>query len=73
MSSGSYMQVNVKCPFYLKDNGKSRIRCEGFADGSSMEWIFTRKPDYDMQITAFCCERYEKCEIYRALMQEKYG
>lgn len=71
MSSGSYRQIDVRCPFYKTDDGKKRITCEGIIDGSSLNLIYRRKKDYETQITVFCCEHYKKCEVYRMLM-EKY-
>ena len=29
MASGSYRQVYVVCPYYVTDNGRDRIVCEG--------------------------------------------
>lgn len=73
MASGSYLQVDVQCPFYRQDNGKSRIRCEGFFEGTSMEWIFCSKRDFCCQMASFCQGAYRNCEHYRALMQAKYA
>ena len=36
MSSGSYNQVRVECPFYCGDDGRQRITCEGILEGSSL-------------------------------------
>ena len=71
MSSGSYKQVFVQCPFYKWDDGKKRITCEGIVDNSSIALIYHCKTDYECQLINFCCENYEKCEIYR-LLAEKY-
>lgn len=71
MPSGSYKQIEVQCPFYKYDDGKRRITCEGLVDDSSLALIYQRKSDYEAQINVFCCKHYEKCEVYRMLM-EKY-
>lgn len=71
MSSGSYRQVYVQCPFYKFDDGKRRITCEGFIEDSSVALIYHRKADYETQIETFCCEHYTKCEVYRMLI-DKY-
>lgn len=71
MSSGSYWQVHVGCPFYCSDDGKSRIICEGFTEGCSFAQTYKRKADFEMQLRIFCCDHYSKCEVYRLLM-EKY-
>ena len=71
MPSGSYYQADVQCPFYKYDDGKKRITCEGVTQDSSLAQIYHRKADYEMQILTFCCQHYQKCELYRMLM-EKY-
>lgn len=70
MPSG-YKKADVQCPFYKYDDGKRRITCEGIIADSSLALIYHNKKDYETQITAFCCERYKKCEVYRLLM-DKY-
>lgn len=72
MPSGSYRQVYVRCPFYKYDDGIRRITCEGIIDESSLALIYGKKVDYEMQITRFCCQHYDKCEVYRMLMENKY-
>lgn len=71
MPSGSYYQVDVRCPFFKFDDGKRRITCEGLIEDSSLALIYHKKRDFETQIRTFCCEHYERCEIYRILM-EKY-
>ena len=71
MPSGSYLQIDVRCPFYKYDDGVKRITCEGIVEDSSLALIYRKKRDFETQIRVFCCEHYEKCEIYRILM-EKY-
>lgn len=71
MPSGSYRQVDVRCPFYQFDDGKKQITCEGIIDKSSLALTYRLKADYETQITQFCCLHYDKCEVYRMLM-DKY-
>ena len=71
MSSGSYLQVYIGCPFYKYDDGRRRITCEGITEDSSLALIYRKKSDFETQIRVFCCEHYKRCEIYRILM-EKY-
>ena len=71
MSSGSYRQVHTGCPFYRSDDGKNKIVCEGIVDDSSVVLNFRKKIDYNTQMKVFCCEHYDRCEVYRMLM-EKY-
>lgn len=70
MSSGSWHQVDVQCPFYRSDDGKHRITCEGIMDGSTLTSKMCRN-DFDKHIREYCCKRYICCEIYRMLM-DKY-
>lgn len=69
MSCGSFNQVYVQCPFYKHDEGK-RITCEGLIDKSSITVSYISKRDYEIQLKTFCCEHYQKCEVYRMLMQK---
>ncbi len=71
MASGSYLQVEVGCPFYLSDDGKRRVICEGPVDKSSLTLRFRRREDFQLHTREFCCKRYICCELYRMLM-EKY-
>lgn len=71
MSSGSYNQVRVECPFYCGDDGRQRITCEGILEGSSLT-LNLKTQDYKIQLREYCCKRYICCEIYRMLMDAKY-
>ena len=72
MSSGSYLQAYVRCPFYKFDDGKRRISCEGLIDESSIALNYGRQEDFLIQMQTFCCEHYEKCEIHCLLQSLKY-
>lgn len=72
VASGSFRQVDVQCPFYKSDDGRSGITCEGFGDARSLIQTYRYKADYVKQMEVFCCERYKKCEVYRVLMATKY-
>ena len=71
MSSGSYWQVYVRCPFYQSDDGKNRIVCEGVVADSTLSQYFRKRCDLQTQMRVFCCEHYKKCELYRMII-EKY-
>lgn len=71
MSSGSFYQASVLCPYYKYDNGKDRIVCEGLIPGSKLQSYFRRKKDYQTQIIKFCCGCYWNCEMCAAL-DKKY-
>lgn len=70
MSSGSYKQADVLCPFYKYDDGKKRITCEGVMGNSSLTLIFRKRAYYEQNIRSLCCERYDSCEVYKMLMQK---
>ena len=72
MPTGSFWQAYVKCPFFKCDNGNNRITCEGLVDRSSIILAYRRKTDFKIQITAYCCRNFEKCELYSLLMKSKY-
>lgn len=73
MPEGSFYKVYATCPFYKNDDmGARSIVCEGIVDKSSILLRFSRTDDYRIQMEVFCCQHYEKCEIYRMLMENKY-
>ena len=67
MASGSYIQVYVTCPFYVTDNGKNRLICEGLLPGTQLQNYYRKRKDFKLQTEVFCCRHYDKCEVYRAL------
>ena len=68
MSSGSYKQVYVQCPFYRYDDGKGVISCQGLVDGGYIKVTFPTKEEYNIQMDTFCCNHYDYCELFRALV-----
>lgn len=72
MSSGSYNQVYVQCPFFKEDDGKLSIICEGFGDARYLKQMYYNKAQYEKQMTSYCCEHYGMCEVYRLIMATKY-
>ena len=71
MASGSYRQIEVRCPFYKTDDGQRRIVCEGVDDHSTVSVNYRRRADLHKRISVFCAGNYENCLVYRMLM-EKY-
>lgn len=71
MASGSYRQVYVVCPYYVTDNGRDRIVCEGMTPGGQNQTFYQKRQDYALQMELFCCGDYWRCEICAAL-DEKY-
>lgn len=67
--------VRVQCPFYLYDErvgSTFRIVCEGFGDAVNLANTYRSKEAFVTQLDTFCCEHYDRCEVYRAQM-ERYG
>ena len=72
MASGSYRQVEVLCPFYKQDDGKTCISCEGFGDSPRLTQRYRYKAHYLKQMEVFCQQSYKNCEVFRVLMETKY-
>lgn len=61
----------IQCPFYVRNDRKNSIICEGITDTSRVILRFSKQPEMLQQLKIFCCGRYGNCELYRAVM-EKY-
>ena len=72
MPSGSFVQSDVLCPFYKYDDGRRKIACEGFTDRCVLDVRWKYHIEQDLHLQTFCCKAYEKCEIYRMVMESKY-
>lgn len=72
MPSGSWIKADVRCPFYRADMNDTTIKCEGIIDDSGLTLTFYHKRDFVKQVTVFCCDRFQNCEIYRMLKEAKY-
>ena len=71
----SRTDVRVKCPFYLYDESsskqkKQRITCEGLTKDSTLVLNYRFKKDLHIQLETFCCRFFDRCEVYRMLMQK---
>ena len=71
----SRTDTRVKCPFYLYDEcykkkRTHRIICEGLIDGSTLVLNYRYQKDFRIQLDTFCCEFFDRCEVYRMLMQK---
>lgn len=73
MASGSYNQVDVQCPFYKEDDGYKDIACEGVGDAIKLIQRYRYKSQFTKQMEVFCARHYQKCEVYRILMEMKYA
>lgn len=62
----------VKCPFFHKTD-KLKITCEGpHDDCQCLNQIYKSNNGRDKQLKLYCQDQYEKCEIYRMLVEAKY-
>lgn len=73
MASGSYRQVYCLCPYYISDDGKHTITCEGIIGGTTNRTSFKFKSEYELQMEVFCCNKYRNCEIYSAINKKYEG
>ena len=67
----SFNQTFVRCPFFVNDDGMSKIVCDGIVEKSRISLEYKRKADYEIQMKALCCDRYINCEIYRILIEKE--
>ena len=69
----SWLRSSVVCPFFLADDSKRTIRCEGPVDNSRLDLIFDTKEQMRFHMEGWCSSEKacEKCEIYQMLI-EKY-
>ena len=67
-----YKSVDVKCPFYKKSDN-NQIICEGMTDDSTIHMCFSCTKSKNNHSKVFCENHYDKCEIYRAVMESKYN
>ena len=71
----SRTDTRVKCPFYQYDESHNkkkthRITCEGLIEGSTLVLNYKYKRDFKIQLETFCCEYFDRCEVYKMLMQK---
>ena len=62
----------ITCPFFLAHSAHE-IHCEAFVDDARTITRFRQACDKARQLRIFCSARYTCCELYRALMRDKYG
>lgn len=72
MASGSFKQIDVQCPFYKEDDGRSRITCEGFGTARNAHFTYKYKEEFCTQMETFCCKYFKKCEYNIMLRKFKY-
>lgn len=60
----------IRCPFFRGHTSRD-IGCEGLSEETSIRLIFPGKSARDRHEEIFCINRFENCELYRAIL-EKY-
>ena len=65
-----FRSVYAKCPFYDTEDNKG-VTCEGITRESALVLRFRGRAHKDRHTKHFCDDMYERCMIYRMLM-EKY-
>jgi hypothetical protein len=71
----SRTDTRVKCPFYQYDESynksdQHRITCEGLVECSTLVLNYRYKRDWRIQLETFCCCYFDRCEVYRMLMNK---
>ena len=73
MPDGSWRKSDIRCPFYRHDSARYKtITCEGVFDRSRVEHSFRRARDRELQLEIYCAGCYQRCEIYRAVIDARY-
>jgi len=63
----------VQCPFYLQDDGRKKLVCEGITKQSVLAQLFDTPEDLRFQMEVFCRRDYPCCEICNMLMRNYEG
>lgn len=63
-----------QCPFWRKtEKPNVRLGCEGLTDHSRIILVFETGQEKRQHEDVFCCEHYDYCEIFHAIMEAKYA
>ena len=72
MPSGSYIQADVLCPFYITDKARPPvIKCEGIQPDLTISLMFVYKNTKLDFMNTYCCKEYEKCPLFD-IIYKKY-
>lgn len=66
----SWKAADARCPFYLGDDSKREVRCEGFTEGMTVQLRFRKMVQQQEFMGLHCCGRYSMCELYKATMKK---
>lgn len=60
------------CPMF-QFHTRRYIVCEGVIPDTKCESVFGTEEQKDVQYKAFCCGKWQNCEIYRAIYANQYA
>ena len=60
----SYIQREIGCPYYLGDDGKTEVGCEGIAPGSTLRLRFAAPEEWKAWVEALCTRDWAKCPYH---------
>lgn len=67
MPSGSFRQVDVRCPYYIGDDGRHVITCEGILPHSKLQVRLRTREVYEETMLVYCSMAWEECPIAKLL------
>lgn len=67
-----YLAETIKCPFF-QNLSKQKITCEGpYDDCVAISQVYQTNENRNKQVKLFCGGDFEKCEVYRMIVEAKY-
>ena len=70
MTQSKWARTHVRCPLW-RGNEARRIGCEAPFDGATI-LLQQGEKNTRRHMEIFCCKRYENCEIFRMVIENKY-
>lgn len=72
--SGSWLQCYAKCPFYIKDDGRTKIVCEGHYPTSRSGYTFGSAAHMRSHFQHYCADTINcrSCIMHRSTMHWCY-
>lgn len=61
--------ADIKCPFF-RGHTHLEIGCEGITSETNLRLIFSAKVKLLQHEQIFCCEHYQNCELYEAIIKQ---
>lgn len=68
-----WTEADVKCPFYISDDQKTRsICCEGYSEKSRTRTSFETLRERERHMGRLCTSRFWECPMHRLIVENKY-